>query len=304
MRKVLKIVFIVLIVAAIAEHFLDSTNDVSDFVLSEEDKQTSIVDEDKNQNKVYTVSSEDIFKSKKERFVAHRGFSDHAPENSIPAFERAGKAGFWGIETDIVESADGVFMCMHDDTLDRTTNGSGKLCEYTYGELMNYYIDFGNDVSDFESLKIPTMIEFLNNCVIYDCVPVIEIKSIVDYKGFLETIKNSGLYNRSIIVGGIEDLKAIRKLDKNILVMLVAYATLDYSAYEPLLGDLEENSGILLNAPLITTEVAQSLHSRGYKIGAWTLDNPEDARKYIDLGADFVVTNNIPGLKHMINENE
>ena len=106
MRKLLKIVFIVLIVAAIAEHFLDSTNDVSDFIVNEEDKQTSIVDEEKNQNKVYTVSSEDIFKSKKERFVAHRGFSDHAPENSISAFERAGKAGFWGIETDIVESAD------------------------------------------------------------------------------------------------------------------------------------------------------------------------------------------------------
>lgn len=42
-----------------------------------------------------------------ERFVAHRGYSNYAPENSIPAFELAGKIGFWGIETDICETSDG-----------------------------------------------------------------------------------------------------------------------------------------------------------------------------------------------------
>ncbi len=303
MRKLLKIVFIVVFIAAIINFFWDNTNDVSDYVVDPSENMT-ISEAQNNENKVYTISNEDIFESKKERFVAHRGFSDHAPENSIPSFERAGKAGFWGIETDIIESADGVFMCMHDETLERTTNGTGQVKSYTYTELMQFYIDFGNDVSDFETLKIPTMIEFLNNCVIYDCVPIIEIKEITDYEGFLETIKNSGLYNRCIITGALADLKEIRKIDKNVLIMLVAYATLDYSAYEPLLGELGENSGILLNAPLITRAVADDLHKRGYRIGAWTLDTPDDARKYIDLGADFVVTNNIPGLKHMINENE
>lgn len=303
MRKLLKITLIILLFASIINFFWDNTNDPSDYVVTPSDE-TNISSQKDDENKVYTINPEDIFESKKERFVAHRGFSDHAPENSIPSFERAGKAGFWGIETDIIESADGVFMCMHDETLDRTTTGTGDLNDYTYSELMKFHIDFGNDVSAFETLKIPTMIEFLNNCVIYDCVPVIEIKEITDYKGFLETIKNSGLYKRSIITGGLDDLKAIRALDKEVLVMLVAYATLDYSAYEPLLVELGENSGILLNAPLITKEIAADLHNRGYRIGAWTLDTPDDARKYISLGADFVVTNNIPGLNHMINENE
>ncbi len=255
--------------------------------------------------KVYVVKNETPFESEKERFVAHRGFSDHASENSLPAFEMAGKAGFWGIETDIVESKDGVFVCMHDETLERTTNGRGNVSDYTYAELMNFTIDDRvTAASKHSNLKIPSMVEFLNNCVIYDCIPILEIKRVSDYEGFLETIKQSGLYHRTIIAGDVGAIREIRKLDKEILVVLVAYATLDFEDYEPYIPELGQNGGLLLNAPLITEEISASLHQKGLKVGAWTLDTSEDAQKYIDLGADFVVTNTIPGLKHMINENE
>lgn len=255
--------------------------------------------------KVYVVKSETPFESEKERFVAHRGFSDHASENSLPAFEMAGKAGFWGIETDIVESKDGIFVCMHDETLDRTTNGRGKVSDYTYAELMNFTIDDRvTGASKHSNLKIPSMVEFLNNCVIYDCIPILEIKRVTDYEDFLETIKQSGLYHRTIIAGDVASIRQIRKLDKDIMVVLVAYATLEFEDYEPYIPELGQNGGLLLNAPLITKEVCASLHQKGLKVGAWTLDTSEDAQKYIDLGADFVVTNTIPGLKHMINENE
>lgn len=254
---------------------------------------------------VYVVKSETPFESEKERFVAHRGYSDHAPENSLPAFEMAGKAGFWGIETDIVESKDGVFMCMHDETLERTTNGRGKVEDYTYTELMNFTInDEGTNAKEYSDLKIPTMVEFLNSCVIYDCIPILEIKKVTDYEGFLQTIKNSGLYHRTIIAGDVGAIREIRKLDKDIMVVLVAYATLEFEDYEPYIPELGQNGGLLLNAPLITQEVCASLHQKGLKVGAWTLDTSEDAQKYISLGADFVVTNTIPGLNHMINENE
>ena len=298
MRKLLKILATILFICSFIEMAISSqtkTDAVYKAPLTSAIQQKA---------EVYTVSSETPFESNKERFVAHRGFSDHAPENSIPAFEMAGKAGFWGIETDITQSKDGVFMCMHDETLDRTTTGTGKVSDYTYTSLMDFRIDYGEDIQNHTDLKIPTMIEFLNYCVMYDCIPVLEIKKITDYEGFLQTIKNSGLYHRCIVAGDLASLQEFRKVDTQIPVMLVAYATLNYSAYEALLPELGENSGLLLNAPLITSEVSQSLHQRGYKIGAWTLDNSADAQKYIDLGADFVVTNKIPGLKHMINENE
>ena len=86
-------------------------------------------------------------------FVAHRGYSNYAPENSLPAFELAGKIGFWGIETDICETSDGQFVCMHDDTLDRTTNGSGAISDYTLDDLSQFQIDYGNYLDTNENLK-------------------------------------------------------------------------------------------------------------------------------------------------------
>ena len=191
----------------------------------------------------FTISTEPIFNSyQTDRFVAHRGLSDHAPENTVPAFELAGKAGFWGIETDIIETLDGVFMCMHDDELDRTTNGSGMVIDHTYNELSQLCVDYGNDISDYPDLKIPTMIEFLNMCVIYDCVPVIEIKQIDNYEAFLKTIEESGLMNRCIISGGIEDLKQIRALNTSIPLMVVGYSNKPYTFYTELIKELPDNS--------------------------------------------------------------
>lgn len=251
------------------------------------------------------ISTEPIFTGyQTDRFVAHRGLSDHAPENSIPAFELAGKAGFWGIETDIIETMDGVFMCMHDDTLERTTTGEGDILNFTYSELMEYDIDYGNDVGKYDHLKIPTMIEFLNVCVIYDTIPVIEIKKINNYSSFIKTIEESGLINRCIISGGIEDLLKIREINSSIPLMVIGYSNKDYTFYTDLIQQLPNNSGILYDYHSVDKNVVDILHSKGLLAGVWTLDTGEEARQYMDYGVDFVVTNHIPGLNHMINENE
>ena len=89
--------------------------------------------ENENETQIYTVSTEPVFGDNNRKFVAHRGYSNGAPENTVPAFELAGENGFWGIETDIQESADGVFMCMHDEDIERTTDSGGAIGDYTYG---------------------------------------------------------------------------------------------------------------------------------------------------------------------------
>ena len=67
---------------------------------------------------------------------AHRGLSNQFPENSIVAFREAGKVPcFYGMETDVQMTKDGVLVCMHDKTNDRTTNGTGKVSDYTWKEL-------------------------------------------------------------------------------------------------------------------------------------------------------------------------
>lgn len=301
MRKKLWLLMVIIFVAAIADKLLSPKTIVDESLLVDSSALVTVPPDKLNIN----ISTEPIFNEyQKDRFVAHRGFSDHAPENSMPAFELAGKGGFWGIETDVIETIDGVFMCMHDDELDRTTTGTGLTWEHTYSELMEYNIDFGNDIQDYQDLKIPTLIEFLNTCVIYDCVPLIEIKHITDHENLLKTIEESGLKDRCIVSGGIEDLKKFREFNTTIPVMVVGYSNKPYTFYTELISQIPVNAGILYDRNVVDRAVVDELHSKGLLIGVWTLDTGEEAEKYKGFGVDFVVTNHIPGLEHMVNTSE
>lgn len=92
--------------------------------------------------------------------IAHRGYSSQAPENTIAAFDLALKHGYNDIEFDVQLSQDGVAMVMHDELLDRTTNGSGTLANQTYAELKK--LDAGAWFGPmFAGQRIPTLLELL-----------------------------------------------------------------------------------------------------------------------------------------------
>lgn len=94
------------------------------------------------------------------RICAHRGFNTVAPENSMPAFGAAVALGAEEIEFDLWSTKDGVIVSCHDSTLERVSNGSGKIYDHTYEELLR--LDFGIKHSEkFKGLKIPTFEEIL-----------------------------------------------------------------------------------------------------------------------------------------------
>ena len=72
------------------------------------------------------------------KIFAHRGFSGKYPENTMLAFQKAYEVGCDGIELDVQMTKDGVLVIMHDETIDRTTNGTGTLRDYTYEELCQF----------------------------------------------------------------------------------------------------------------------------------------------------------------------
>jgi len=69
------------------------------------------------------------------KIIAHRGASAHAPENTLTAFQLALDQGADGIELDVMLSKDGQLVVIHDETVDRTTNGTGKVAEMDLVEL-------------------------------------------------------------------------------------------------------------------------------------------------------------------------
>ena len=92
--------------------------------------------------------------------AAHRGFRSKYPENTMEAFKAAVELGVDQIETDIRVTKDGELVIIHDATVDRTTNGTGKVNEYTLEEIKK--LDAGSFLdAKFKDCKIPTFIEFM-----------------------------------------------------------------------------------------------------------------------------------------------
>jgi glycerophosphoryl diester phosphodiesterase len=93
--------------------------------------------------------------------AAHRGDKKNCPENTLPAFKRAIEIGSDAIECDIHQTKDGVIVMMHDHDVDRTTDGTGRVCDLTFEEIrkLDAGIKFGEQ---FKGTKVPTFEEFLD----------------------------------------------------------------------------------------------------------------------------------------------
>ena len=112
--------------------------------------------------------------------VAHRGYSTEAPENTLPAYRLAKEKGFGYGECDVAFTKDGVAVLLHDSSIDRTSDGTGKISDLTYDELLQY--DFGSWFGEeYVGLKIPTFEQFLDVCKEIDLKPYIELKSSGSY---------------------------------------------------------------------------------------------------------------------------
>lgn len=119
---------------------------------------------------------------------AHRGYSAAYPENTMKAFKEALKAGADGIELDVQLSKDGEVVVIHDEKLDRTTNGSGFVRDFSLLELRNLQAN-GKKKILFENVHIPTLREVLEWLATNELICNIELKNgVFPYKGMEEKV--------------------------------------------------------------------------------------------------------------------
>ncbi len=118
---------------------------------------------------------------------AHRGFKGKYPENTMLAFNKAIEAGADGIEFDVHLSKDGEIVIIHDETLERTTDGSGLVGEKTLDQLKN--LNASKAYPDYQVQRILTLSEYFDFAKDYDIITNIELKtSIIDYPGIEEKV--------------------------------------------------------------------------------------------------------------------
>ena len=95
-------------------------------------------------------------------FIAHRGYSEEAPENSLTAFQKAIDAGFYGVEFDVRKTQDGVFVINHNNSLQSMYACDLKISESTYAQIRDLVMVNGNNVNTYPNEKIPTLQQAMN----------------------------------------------------------------------------------------------------------------------------------------------
>uniref|UniRef100_A0A8C4XEL4 Glycerophosphodiester phosphodiesterase 1 n=1 Tax=Erpetoichthys calabaricus TaxID=27687 RepID=A0A8C4XEL4_ERPCA len=135
--------------------------------------------------------------------IAHRGGAHDAPENTLAAIRKANENGATGVELDVEFTADGVSVLMHDDTVDRTTNGTGHLSQMSYSDLLKLDAAAKHRLGDsFHGEKVPTLQDAILECLKHHLIIYFDVKGHADeavaaLKMMYE--KYPVLYNTSIV---------------------------------------------------------------------------------------------------------
>lgn len=228
------------------------------------------------------------------RVCAHRGFNSVAPENSLPAYGAAVALGAEEIEFDIWSTKDGVLVALHDPTLDRVSNGSGCVWDYTYEELLQF--DFGEKQrgGKFKGLKIPTFEEILKK---FACTTImnIHVKIWDENAEDLMIEKIVGLVRKYdcekhayFMSGNDEALKKVRAYAPDLRICVGAGDDAWKIVDRAIAIGAEK---VQLFRPYFNQEMVEKAHAHGIKCNVFWADLIEDAKTYLDMGIDCLLSN-------------
>lgn len=238
------------------------------------------------------------------RVCAHRGFNTIAPENSLPAYGAAVAMGAEEIEFDLWFTKDGEAVSIHDPTLERVSNGTGFVWEYTLEELRR--LDFGvwhNDA--FRRMRIPTLEDLLRKFACH-CVMNIHLKTNGEKPAYLDHV-----------------VRLIRQYD---CVKHVYFMT----GEDPLLERLQKEypdiarccgagkgpwqivdrairfgcRKVQLFKPYFDQAMIDKAHANGIVCNVFWSDDPEETARFLDMGIDVILTNDYHRISEVVDSRE
>ncbi|HEY3298025.1 MAG TPA: glycerophosphodiester phosphodiesterase family protein [Armatimonadota bacterium] len=239
------------------------------------------------------------------KVIAHRGFSTEAPENTLAAFRRALELKIDMIECDVRLSKDGRLMVIHDETVDRTTNGTGAVSQMTFDQLRG--LDAGSWFGpEFACEKIPTLDEALD-AVKNEAALMVEIKEAGQEDHAVTIIRGRGMSAETVITS-FHDSVGFRlpELDETITFSLLYASDTKLGENESvhLAGDAAAVNATILavNYRAITAATVKAAHAGNMQILAWTVDDPEEMGRMAEMGVDIITSNKPDILIHVLQE--
>lgn len=226
--------------------------------------------------------------------VAHRGASHDYPENTLPAFRAAGQAGATMVELDFRQTSDGVLVCLHDRTLDRTTDCEGKwnrkkanVDSVTLKELRQLDAGIWKD-RRFAGTRIPTLEEAL--LVIQKrCTTMIEHKA-GEPKTLVKLLRKLDLVDDVLVQSfDWEFLESVHRLEPKLTIAALGGKVIDADLLQAV---RRTGAGMLhWDGRRLTIEQVQQAHQLGYLVGAFTLNSDVEFLGGAAIGLHAITTN-------------
>jgi len=232
--------------------------------------------------------------------IAHRGASAYAPENTMAAFEEAARMGV-GFELDVTLCKTGEVVVIHDDSVDRTTEGSGEVADLTFAEIRA--LDAGAYFDpEFTGERIPTLDEVL--AAYGGRVPIdIEIKSMTPREPLADAvvaaIERAGAVDR-VFVTSFDPYMLERVKEQNPAILrgqlTGTFKDSDLNFIEKLflrnmwLNGKSEPSLIAVERFRARKGFVKRQHKKERAVLVWTVDVPEEMERLLDLGVDGLIT--------------
>jgi len=255
-----------------------------------------------------------FFAGSKPRIIGHRGAAGEAPENTLPAFQRAFADGAAFVELDVRGSADGEAVIIHDETLDRTTDGHGAVNDLSLAALkqLDAGYRFTKDAGATypyrgQRIEIPTLAELFS--FLPEARAIVEIKqsSPSMVKRVIETVLQAGK-ERDVLLATEEDriMAEIRaELGENALPIATGFCYGEVAAFMEWLQDgcaeAYHPPGQAMQLPcefqgrtLVSTQTVHAAHALGTEMFVWTINDLDEMARLLSLRVDGIITD-FPG---------
>lgn len=227
--------------------------------------------------------------------VAHRGFSAIAPQNSIPAIEKAIEHGFDGCEFDIHNTKDGKWVVIHDDTVDDMTDGQGNVADFTLEEIRKLKLDSGNGIEDYENLQVPTLEEVLEILAKSEVTPVIEIKGcdVKQLPSLKKILEKYGLEEKAELISFTREyLEAYKAVDPDAQMMLLTRVMTEDDVNWCVENGVDTISFHYFEF-IKGIKGYRLAKEKGLRLSAWTVDNTVYKDVMVLFGAEVITTNKL-----------
>lgn len=222
--------------------------------------------------------------------VAHRGGAALAPENTLAAFAMATALGLRYIESDIKLTADGELVCFHDDTLDRCTDGTGRVGSYTLAQLRTVRVE-GRE-------PIPTLAEALESFP--DACFMVDLKDQAAIAPMARLLRRRDLAERVCVAGAWDGwLELLRSQAPHVqtalgwrsLTTLISMSKAGAPVPARLVrGRFAHVPLHLGRLPIHSEKLVRRAHRLGVRVVVWTVDDPGMMHQLLDVGVDGIIT--------------